>query len=249
MKIRVLSDLHLEFGELDFIYKYAGEDILVLAGDIHTRGQHGKFLKTIPENVEIVMVPGNHEYYRSSFDRVNSDLKNFEFPNLHVLLDQEITIKDVDFFGGTMYTDFQLYGYDPLIEIQARYAISDFDWITKNDRGQYRKWLIDDHKCCHEKFCYHLKGWLNRTEGKKRVVVSHFVPTGKAIHPQYQMSKLNPYFASDMERFMGWEGYWIFGHTHSSYRGMIGDTELICNPKGYGNYENKEFISDLIVEI
>lgn len=251
MKIRVLSDLHLEYGELEFPYKHYGEDVLVLAGDIHTRGRHSDWIRKIPKDVEIVMVSGNHEYYRGSFDRVNDDLKRIEdiYPNFHFLLDQSITIKDVDFFGGTMYTDLKLYGEDPLLEMELRYAINDFEWITKNDRGTFRRWSVDDHKSCHEKFCFELGGWLKRTEGCKRVVISHFVPTSKAIHPQYQMSRLNPYFASDMERFMGWEGYWFAGHTHSSYRGKIGDTELIINPKGYDRYENRLFEEDLIVEI
>lgn len=251
MKIRVLSDLHLEGGELDFTYKPAGEDVVVLAGDIHTRGRHSSILKQIPENIEVFMVAGNHEYYRGSFDNVNKELKNLEelHRNFHFLLDQEISFKGVDFFGGTMYSDLKLYGEDPLVEIEVQHGINDFMWIMKNDHGRFRSWRIDDHKSAHEKYCHELKGWLNRTEGKKRVVISHFVPTAQAIHPQYRMSRLNPYFTSDMEHLMGWDGLWIFGHTHSSYDGMFGDTKLICNPKGYGNYENKLFDDYLIVEI
>jgi predicted phosphohydrolase len=252
MKIRVLSDLHLEYGELDFPYKHLGEDVLVLAGDIHTRGRHGNFLKKIPTTVEIMFVSGNHEYYRGSFDNVNSDLKNLEeqFPNFHYLMDQGITYKGVDFFGGTMYTDLLLCGIDPLIDITVKHGINDFEWIMKNDKGRFRNWSVEDHKSCHEKFCFELAGWLKRTEGCKRVVITHFSPTEQAIHPQYRMNKLNPYFTSNMERFMGWEGYWFAGHTHSSWNGYVGDTNIIINPKGYGHrYENREFDPNLIVEI
>jgi predicted phosphodiesterase len=251
MKLRILSDLHLEGGEYDYTYKHAGEEVLILAGDIHTRGRHSILLKKVPKDVEIFMVAGNHEYYRGSFDRTNDELKALEehYPNFHYLLDQSITFKGVDIFGGTMYSDLLLYGFDPLVEIETQHGINDFMWITKNDKGRYRTWRVEDHKTCHEKFCFEFTGWLKRTEGCKRVVITHFVPTEQAIHSQYRMSRLNPYFTSNMEHLMGWEGLWIFGHTHSSYRGKIGDTELICNPKGYGNYENREFIEDLIVEI
>ena len=252
MKIRVLSDLHLEYGLFEFPYKHYGEDVVVLAGDIMNRGRHAEFIKQIPNHVEIVMVSGNHEYYRGSFTAVNDQLKALEdkYPNFHFLLDEGIKIGDVDFFGGTMYTDLQLFGYDPVLEMEVRYGINDFEWIQKMDRGSFRRWTVEDHKSCHEKFCYELAGWLKRTEGAKRVVVSHFVPTSKAIAPQYQMSRLNPYFTSDMERFMGWEGYWFAGHTHSSFRGQVGDTKIVINPKGYGHrYENRQFEENLIVEI
>ena len=251
MKIRILSDLHLEGGELDYTYKHVGEDVVILAGDIHTQGRHDCILKKIPRDVEVFMVAGNHEYYRGSFDHANSAMKNFEdtYPNFHFLLDQSITFKGVDFFGGTMYTDLQLYGIDPMVEIEVKHGINDFMWINKNRKGAFSPWRIEDHKSCHEKFCYELQGWLGRTEGCKRVVISHFVPTAQAIDPQYRMSRLNPYFTSDMERFMGWEGLWVFGHTHSSYEGMLGDTRLVCNPKGYGHYENRMFDEELIVEI
>ena len=251
MKVRVISDLHLEYGELEFPYKNYGENVLVLAGDIHTRGKHSNFIKQVPKNVEILMVAGNHEYYRGSFDKVNSELKALEgvYPNFHFLLDQEFSYKGVDFFGGTMYTDLKLYGDNPLVEWDVRRGINDFEWITKNDRGTYRRWSIEDHKSYHEKFCFELGGWLKRTEGKKRFVISHFVPTELAIAPQYRGSTLNPYFASDMERFMGWEGYWVFGHTHSSYVGNVGDTKLICNPKGYDRCENPSFDEGLTVEV
>ena len=259
MKIKILSDLHLEYGKHDFTYQYHGEDVLILAGDISSASSGGRtnfeyFIETIPNHVEIIKVAGNHTYYRGSFDRVNSEIKSIEdkYPNFHFLLDQSLTLKDVNFFGGTMYTDLQLFGNDPLVEIDVKHGINDFEWITKNDKARYRKWSVEDHKSCHEKYCFELAGWLKRTEGCKRVVISHFVPTEKAVHPQYRMSRLNPYFTSDMERFMGWEGFWVFGHTHSSYRGKIGDTELICNPKGYsrtGNSENHDFDPELIFEI
>lgn len=252
MKIKIISDLHLEGGELEFTYKHSGEDVLILAGDIHTRCRHDKFIQSIPEHVEILMVAGNHEYYRSGhFDKVNQFFKDLQWlrPNFHFLNNESINIDGVDFYGGLMCTDLLLYGFDPLIEIDVKHCINDFTYILTADGNRTRTWNIDDHKEQHEIFTYGLKGFLNRTEGCKRVVISHFAPTQKAIAPQYQMSKINPYFVSDMEHLMGWEGIWCFGHVHNCYDGQIGDTRLICNPKGYGHYENRMFDENLIVEI
>jgi hypothetical protein len=124
--------------------------------------------------------------------------------------------------------------------------------ISKTDPGIvgiFRKWSVEDHKAQYKTFVKNLKDWLKRTEGQKRVVISHFAPIEKAIAPQYKNSLLNPYFVVDNTHLMGWEGYWFFGHVHSCYEGSVGDTKLICNPKGYGDYENLSFNENLVIEI
>ena len=43
---------------------------------------------------------------------------------------------------------------------------------------------------------------------------------------------------------------WIHGHVHNNFDYMIGDTRVICNPRGYEMYqENFEFKPDLEVDI
>jgi Icc-related predicted phosphoesterase len=43
---------------------------------------------------------------------------------------------------------------------------------------------------------------------------------------------------------------WCHGHTHTSYDYKIGETRIICNPRGYAELEpNLDFIPDLIVEV
>jgi predicted phosphodiesterase len=75
MKLQIMSDLHLEMhadGGAAFIRALdpTGVDLLVLAGDI-TMAQHYEDLETVFEPLatkyhQILYVPGNHEYYRSS---------------------------------------------------------------------------------------------------------------------------------------------------------------------------------------
>src|SRR5689334_5290402 len=67
MKIRVLSDLHLECDEPDVI-PHAAADLIVLAGDIHNHAQGLRWAaETFDGTVPVVYVPGNHEYYDSEF--------------------------------------------------------------------------------------------------------------------------------------------------------------------------------------
>ena len=51
-KIKILSDLHIEFQKFDYIP--SGEDTLILAGDVHVRNQHEDFISQIPKEIEIL---------------------------------------------------------------------------------------------------------------------------------------------------------------------------------------------------
>ena len=66
MKIRIFSDLHLEF--FDFNPAEVSADVVVLAGDIQN-GHYGLgwARKTFPDTA-IVYVIGNHEFYDDDHD-------------------------------------------------------------------------------------------------------------------------------------------------------------------------------------
>lgn len=251
MKIRLLSDLHLEGNKYSYTFK--GEDALVLAGDIHTADRHYQLIERVPNTVRILMVPGNHEYYHSDFDHVNARLKSLEaaYPNLSVLLDEETELDGAPVFGGTMYTDFRLYPNHPMSEIMALRHISDFHVSHVNDGEKLRRWTIEDHKAAHQKFKSKFIPWLEKTlAAPKKLVITHFVPTSELTHPRWLRAgsrDLNPYFTCDMTEYMGWNGLWLCGHTHDSGRATVGETELYCNPHGYGS-ENVHFNDSLLLE-
>jgi predicted phosphodiesterase len=244
MKIRLLSDLHMEGHS--YYYDYAGEDLVVLAGDIHTQNRHKNLLDQIPSNVKVIMIAGNHEYYGSEFNSMNLFFAGLEnrYPNFYYLQNESVCIDGVDFFGGTMFTDFNLYGYPVQAPREVVYGIADFSWIKKSDK----RWTPQDHVTEHTKFCEYLEAWLQQ-EHTKRVVISHFVPHPVAADPQFEGSALNPYFIANMEQYMGWQGLWLFGHTHHAVDTYVGATRLVCNPKGYGSENQLGFVKNLIVEI
>lgn len=239
-----------------FTYEYKGEDILVLAGDIHTRNRHEHIVMQVPESVQILFVAGNHEYYHGIFEEVNEQLRGLskQYPNFHFLNNSSVKIEGVDFFGGTMYSDFGLYGEDLKKEGEAmsERGINDF-YSTRRfagtPDGKCRMWSTKDHLEEHNTFRRELQGWIKHTEGGKRVVISHFVPSRQAIHPRWKDSLLNTYFTCNMEQFMGWEGLWLYGHTHDSSDFMVGDTRVVGNPRGYGAENAGGFNEDLILEI
>lgn len=251
MKIRLLSDLHME----GYRYSYVpcGEDVVVLAGDIHTKGRHHELIDQIPSDTRVVMVAGNHEYYRSEFHTMNKYFKGLEerYSNFKFLNNDSTTIDGVNFYGGTMYSDFYLYGLEGFWQTitDAEKFIMDFRMSMIDDNNTWRQWSTKDHQTEHAKFKDGLQHWLRETEGQKRVVVSHFVPHRNAIHPRWGASALNGYFTCDMDRHMGWEGLWLYGHTHDSGDFMVGDTRCVGNPRGYGDENRHGFEEEKILEI
>lgn len=71
MRIRILSDLHLEF--LYWTPPQAEADVVVLAGDIDVSGLHWA-RHHFPET-PVIYVPGNHEYYGSRMQDTLSALR------------------------------------------------------------------------------------------------------------------------------------------------------------------------------
>lgn len=251
MRLRLLSDLHME-GNI-FYYEYAGEDIAILAGDIHTQNRHRFILDQIPQNVKVLFVTGNHEYYSGTFEYVNEffyDLQS-EYTNFTFLENENIIINDVDFFGGTMFTDFSLYNDVWEAKQFAKNGIADFHWIDKLDNnGETRRWNPQDHIYQHELFKQKLDMWLNNSKAKKKVVISHFVPSVQCISPRFVGSRLNPYFTVDMSEFNGKVDAWLFGHTHDAYDIKIGGTRYVCNPRGYtSEFGSNGFNPNLIIEV
>lgn len=255
MKTRILSDLHISLSRYDYWkYEYCGEELLILAGDITTHYKHHLLLEQIPSDVQIILVSGNHESYGSCFDEVNQYLAdlNTDFPNFQ-FLNNEWTIKDgIPIYGGTMFTDFNLH-YTPYLSGQiARRAINDFYQIkvAVDDAREYRNWTPEDHIAEHKKFVIGLEDFTEEFENQKRVVISHFSPTEMGCLPQYIGDETNPYFISNMNKWLDDPNViWIHGHIHNSVDLYCGETRVICNPRGYDHELNPDFNSNLIIDL
>lgn len=168
MKIRVLSDLHLETAP--FTYERKGEDVLVLAGDILSRSRSAfmrshRFWDSIKESrVSAFYVAGNHEFYEGNMTRGGwREFVKHSVPSNVIPLDSNsVCIGDVRFLGCTLWTDFSLVeglsiAGKPLtrdVAMQLAYAgISDFQQIWQ-DRplGLTQPLLINPHV---------MTGWYN----------------------------------------------------------------------------------------
>jgi len=78
---------------------------------------------------------------------------------------------------------------------------------------------------------------------KTVVVVGHHAPSKGSEHPKYKHDQLmNGAYNSRLEDFiLARPGIklWTHGHTHEDFDYMIGSTRVVCNPRGYINYEDR----------
>ena len=178
----------------------------------------------------VLYVAGNHEYYtQKPMDQENEDFKAWladNYPNVTFLLDEDISINGVHFFGGTMWTGFM--NENPLAMNAAQHQMNDFRLIRNPDNSPLRP--IDTLKL-HENFVENLLDWFAKDMDGQRVVITHHAPV---INPntQFKGSPIMPAFNSlDMLEII--EEYqpalWVYGHTHECGDQMIGKTRIISN--------------------
>lgn len=255
MKIRYMSDLHLEFADFDIPKQDDDKGtILVLAGDIgvvkhsNLEARYIPFLKRASEQFRAVVgVIGNHEHYGGSFILTMKVLKEAiakaELNNVHFLEKESIVFDDVAFIGATLWTD-----CGNRHEHAGHYFLS-----YMNDGRQIRTGAseasaymlpfraidtINDHKNALHYIVHTIKEQQN--DGKKIAVVVHHGVTDQSIHPKYRTGPsavLNMFFASELtESWKETQPDLIFhGHTHESLEyGVDGcDTRVLVNPRGY----------------
>jgi hypothetical protein len=232
-----------------YYYTWDGEEVLFLAGDIHTKNRHVEILRQVPPFVKIYFVAGNHEYYGQDFLRTKEFFTNLhtEYPNFTFLDNEYVTVGDIEIFGGTMFTEWKLKSASEagFAQHAAKDCIADFYHIKKDGKP----WTTIDHQEEHQKFLLRFKPWLKATEGKKRIVVTHFMPTEQCCNIRFAGNILNPYFAENMERFFGLVDFWLCGHGHDTIDLVINDTRIVMNPKGYDKENQYGFKGDKVYEI
>lgn len=272
MKLRVLSDLHLEFGKLPPLDS-AGEDVLVLAGDTGVGLQPRAWLERTSAAVpgrHIVMVAGNHEFYGGWFQgpaafagsaRKGQDMASViarwrnvagEVENFHFLEDDSVVIHGVRFLGGVLWTDFDLYGDPKQAMSLGHQSMNDFRLIAFDSRTRFTPELAAD---VHTKTRRWLEVQLDVPFEGPTVVVTHHCPSVLSGRKYFERmgidsDPLAPCFLSNLEHLAERADLWLHGHTHESYDYRIGKCRVVCNPRGYaGVQENPEFDPGKAVEV
>jgi Icc-related predicted phosphoesterase len=241
MKIHLVSDLHLEFAPYNEGYP-AGTDVIIAAGDISTGCRAPFALREIyGEDIPIVYIAGNHEHYGHEIHRNRFDIMNeAEQFNIHFLDDNFIEIDGVIFLGGTLWTNYLLHGEQNKFPSMnaASMDMNDFRRIKVKKDETYRDLIPDDTLTMHKKSLSYFERILEYANAmnKPTVVVSHMAPHSKSIHRRFEGDRVNPYYASDLEKFIDKHNptLWVHGHMHDSFDYKVFETRVVCNPRGYG---------------
>jgi Icc-related predicted phosphoesterase len=280
MKIQLVSDLHLEFEDVN-IKNESGADVLILSGDIlvaddlrnqpadlawsdfpdegHGRAKRAMRYRDFFQRVSfqfphVIYVMGNHEHYHGKFDKsagiIRETIGYLNIHNIHLLDREAKEIDGVHFVGGTMWTDCNK--GDPMTLYHLEHCMTDFR-VIRIAGENFRKFLPSRTVMEFTKTRDYFKSVIgNLPKDAKIVVVSHHAPSSLSIHEIYKRDTLmNGGYSSDLSEFIldcPQIKLWTHGHMHNNFDYMIGDTRVVCNPKGYPG-ENDDFKNNLILEI
>lgn len=221
MKFGIISDLHMEF--LAWYPPELDPDVFYLnAGDTH----HDKVVRDLFEKKmgeRYFAVLGNHDYYGNSF--VNADM---DFPDT-------VEVDGIKIAGATLWTE-----------------ISPTRW------WDFKEYMVDSRHISGMTYDRYMLTHMTHKEhlfnSGADVWVVHHLPSYQSVHPKYKDSGGNDFFATELSykilEMKKPPKLIVHGHTHDRCDYMIGDTRVVCHPRGYP-HENDWYKNyrPLIVEV
>lgn len=262
MKITICSDLHLEFGDFPLI-DAPETDVLVLAGDIfitfeltylnnlsgstitgleRAKRYFNFITKCCRLYKHVIFLMGNHEHYHGVFNSTARIIKDTfdHIENFHLLNNNVIEIDGTVFLGCTLWTNMN---DEDSKTIEIIYEeLNDYKRIMFDDELGIRDFEPEDTIEEHRKSVTFLKNSVRDYVNQKIVVVTHHAPSKNSSHPRRNSDDaLNAAYSSDLDSFILENPqiqYWIHGHTHKRYNYRVGETKIVCNPRGYLGIES-----------
>lgn len=265
MKIKYMSDLHLEGGyDLD-VSNDDNCDLLILAGDICTHKSIEScdwFFQRCSERFpDVVYVNGNHEFYRGDIEETPAVINHHieKYKNIHYLNNQLTSVSGYHIWGGTLWTDCNQ--GDPLTKIYLKNHMNDYFLIKWKSREHWKLRPEDTEELHHQAKKELIRYLQVHGDEKPNIIVTHMAPSKRSLHPRYVNDYyMNGGYSSDLEQMM--LDYdiplWFHGHTHDSFDyNVFGKTRVLTNPRGYmypgrdgKRYpENENFDPNKVVEI
>jgi predicted phosphodiesterase len=235
----------------------------VMGSEYRSNRYHDFMQRCSAQFPHVIYVMGNHEHYNGDFAKTEKHLKDVlgYLKNVYVLEKEIKVIDDVTFIGGTLWTDMN--NGDSLTLYHMKAMMNDFRCVENSNRvvnykayeqingvdnrekpifkTRTARFSPEDAFEEHAKF----KGYIQQIiEGKfdqKFVVCGHHSPSKQSTHALYADDTImNGGYSSDMNEFIQDHPQirlWTHGHTHHPFDYMIGETRVLCNPRGYINYE------------
>ncbi len=216
---------------------------------------HDFFERCAANFPHVIYVMGNHEYYHSDFATALGEMRRklAHLSNLYILEREVKVIDDVTFIGGTLWTDMN--NMDSLTLYHMRTMMNDFRVIQnsgtpvnfRDQDGKFHtrvgRFMPEDAVTEHVKMKQYIEvvtAMLGKNPNKY-VVVGHHAPSRRSTHEMYAHDTImNGGYSSDLDEFIMDHPeikLWTHGHTHHVFDYMIGETRVVCNPRGYHGHE------------
>jgi Icc-related predicted phosphoesterase len=266
MRVALASDIHLEFGAIE-LENTESADVLILAGDICqavdalSQNKHGEVVRKFFQQVsdrfpQVIYIMGNHEHYQGDYahsrERLQAMLDDLDCKNVHLLEKDTVTIEDVTFVGGTLWTDFNR--EDSLCMWHAGQSMNDYRICKNSGRGiaggGYASRLQpEDTLADHRAMLEYIRQVTEGQEDKKFVLVIHHAPSSASVAECYKGDLLmNGNFYTDLSEFVldrPQIRLICHGHMHNVSDYEIGTTRVVCNPRGYVGHERRADMFEL----
>lgn len=225
MKFGIISDLHMEFEPW---YFEPDPDVFYLnAGDTHPNWLMRDYFDSLFKG-KIFSIKGNHDYYGDSFKNADHDFPDY----LWVEKPDGSTLKIA---GATLWTEIS-----PIRWWDFKEYMMDAKHIKGMNYDRYMN-AHDTHK-----------HWLFHSGAD--IWVIHHLPSFQSVHEDYLHSNGNDFFATELSHqileMKKPPKLIVHGHTHRQCDYMIGDTRVVCHPRGYpGENDWYRNYKPLIVEV
>ncbi len=249
MKIRILSDLHVDFGPVHLPNVEA--DITVLAGDIRPGKSAIAWVKANFPEQPVVYVLGNHEFYGAATPKLINDFRHLtEGTNVDVLENDCLFYNGVRFLGCTLWTDFSLFGDPASAGRNAAKVMNDYRRIRVSPA--FRRLTGVDTAGYNFRSVRWLQSQLDLNPTDPTVIVTHHAPSPRSLDPEEAQDLISAAYASNLENMVAASRakLWIHGHIHRPANYWIGETHVLSNPQGYPDRSpNPVFDPALVLEL
>jgi len=218
---------------------------------------------------KVVYIMGNHEHYHGDFAHTYGILKHAldKFKNIYVLEKETLVVDDVVIIGATVWTDMN--GSDTATLHAIPRMMNDFHVVKNSlrmvsrqvplyDDGEYNvdrkitgykqketpaKFAPEDAVNDHTRALDYINHVTAEQVNKKFIVVSHHCPSEQSVHDKYKADTvMNGGFRSNLDDFISYRPQiklWCHGHTHEDFDYVLGETRVVCNPRGYAGHEHR----------
>jgi hypothetical protein len=216
------------------------------------------FNQCAAEFSHVIMVMGNHEHYHGDFATTQTVLQQMldqeGCSNVHLLEKTSVTVDHVTFLGGTLWTN--LNNRDSRTMHEIPHFMNDFRQIknssipvsyrsTVDGQAQFKtrpgKFTPSDQVNDHEACLEYIRTQTDANPDSTFVVVGHHAPSPFSVAAQYAgQTLINGAYMSDLSDFITARPQirlWTHGHTHHDFDYVIGQTRVVCNPRGYVGHE------------